>query len=144
MEKRVKKYILRTDRPGKIVPRTAIQNAKQVLGEKFLNASKSFSALRGDLFQDSEQEHQPDDQYKVTVVSVNDKSEVLEVETDDLAEISDEVADLLLPVKASQERYKLFAKREFPNDALSAELGDPVDVSLPTYKNKPKEGEIRW
>ena len=144
METKTKKYILRTDRPGKIVPRTAIQSAKQTIGEKVLNASSSFSAFKGDLFQDSDQEEQPHDEFKILVVSINDNSKVLEVQTNDLAEISDDVADLLLPVKSGQERYELFSKRTFMNDAVSAKLNDPVEVKITGNKYWRQEGEIRW
>ena len=146
MEKKTKKYILRTDRPGKIVPRTAIQSAKQTIGEKVLNASNSFSAFKGDLFQDSEQEQQPENEFKILVVSINDNSKVLEVETDDLAEISDDVADLLVPVKTGHERYELFSKRMFMENAVSAELDDPVEVKVKItgYRYRRKEGQIRW
>ena len=140
MDNKKKKYILRQDRPGKIVPRSKLGNVKKYLAEKTFNANDSFPALKGDLFQDGPDDEQPSDLHRILVSSIGDDSKILEVETGDLTEISSDVADLLLPIKYSYTRFELFSKRGFLNDALAAKVNDSCDVKVNGIKRK---GEIK-
>ena len=122
----VKYYILRTDRPGKIVPSNYFKSKLQTLSEKYINSEGCFFARKGDLFKSMPSEDQPDDDYKIKVMSVDNSSKILEAETGDLTEIHKDAADLLLPVANSDKRYSLFSKRHFVSEALTRKAGERV------------------
>ena len=131
----MKYYILRTDRPGKIVPSSFLKSKLQTLSERYINSETCFSARKGDLFKSMPSLDQPGDDYKIKVMSVDDSSKILEAKTDDLNEIQKDAADLLLPIADSDKRYMLFSKRNFVSEALARNVGEKVIVK--------HEGEIR-
>ena len=124
----VKYYILRTDKPGRIVPSNYFKSALQTLSEKYIMSGKCYSANKGDLFKSMPSVDQPNDEYKIKVMSVDNSSKILEADTDDLTEIQKDAADLLLPIADSDKRYMLFSKRNFVSEALARNVGDRVIV----------------
>ena len=122
----MKYYILRTDRPGKIVPSSFVKSKLQTLSERYINSETCFFARKGDLFKSMPSVDQPDDDQKIKVMSVDDSSKILEAETVDLNEIQKDAADLLLPIADSNKRYKLFSKRNFVSEALARNEGEKV------------------
>ncbi|XP_065064784.1 ubiquitin carboxyl-terminal hydrolase CYLD-like [Rhopilema esculentum] len=143
MDSEKRKYILRQDRPGKIVPRSKLGNVKKYLAEKTFNANDSFPALKGDLFQDGPDDEQPTDLHRILVSLIGDDSRILEVETGDLTEISNDVADLLLPIKDGYTRFELFSKRGFLSDALAAKVNDSCEVKIDGIRRKGEIKEIK-
>ena len=124
--KEPKYYILRTERPGKIVPTGTFQSGLKMLSEKLVKSEYCFSAKKGDIFTELPIANQPGDEYKIGVVSVEDNRKVLEVQTEDLAEISNDVAELLMAVGTPEKRYELYSKRRFTEQALAARVGDMI------------------
>ncbi len=136
MEKKL--YILRTDRPGKIVARTKFQKIKEGISENVLKSSLAYSALKGDIYEESPSEEQPSDDQKISVVSVEDDTKVLEVETADLAKLTETEANLLLAIPTSKERFEIFRSRNILERAAALQEGDKMKVKVKSWTTQGK------
>ena len=119
-------YILRTERPGRLLPKGIIQLGIKYLTQMSTNCEPCYPAKKGEIFKDLPVESQPKDEHKIHVISVEKDNVILETSTGDLNEISIDVAKLLLPVEDHEERYKLYMKRTFTTNALAKRVGDPI------------------
>lgn len=140
-EKRERKlFILRTERPCKIVPTSNLQSGLKMFTEKIVRSEVCFSAKKGEIFKESPLQSQPENEHRIQVSSYGENGKVLEVNTDDLTEISQEIADLLLPVEDSEKRYELYSKRGFTELALAAKVGGKVEM---LHEGSNRNGTIR-
>ena len=135
-----KYYILRTERPCKIEPSNLSQTVVRKVAEKSMSSELCYSGKKGDIFKDSTATSQPEDVYKIHVLSVENKEKSLEANTDDLIEISKEVAMLLLPVENPEKRYDLLKKRNFIEEALAKKKGDQVWMD---YTGSMRTGKVK-
>ena len=137
-----KKYILREDKVGRIVPKGRLSSFKMNLAERVTNTESVYQALRGDLFQQLGQDRQPVDPHLIAVTSIEHDNRELETETTVLSEILEEVAELLLPVPSAFERYKIFTSRDSLDKALDIKLKEHVIVKI--RGGKEQHGILRY
>eukprot|EP00794_Sanderia_malayensis_P018788 gene18788-20679_t len=123
-------YMLQTDRPGIVVAKTHMQKLAKGISENILQSSSGFHALKGDIFEELPNEKQPSDETKIAAVSVEDETKVIEVDTTDLSKLNEVTANLLFPIKSSNDRYSIFFSRNILTRALDAKIGDKVKVNI--------------
>ena len=132
-----KKYILREDKVGRF-----LSSPKRNLPEIVTNTASVYQAMRGDLFQQLGHDRQPFDPHMIAVKSVEHDNRELETETTVFSEISEEVAELLLSVRSSFERYKMFTLGHSVDRALNIKLKEHVIVK--TRGGKEQHGILRY
>ena len=125
-----KRYILLEKRKGKVVREGTLVNSV-------------YQAFRGDLFQQLEHDLQPSEPHLITVTPMDLKSQKLETERSVLSEISEEIADLLLPVPSVSDRYRIFTMRDFLDRALNLKVDDYVTIKL-HISGKEQQGILRY
>ena len=138
-----KKYILREDKVGRFqLPKKRLSSMKRNLPEIVTNTAYVYQALRGDLFQQLGHDRQPFDPHMIAVKSIEHDNRELETETTVFSEISEEVAELLLSVRSSIERYQIFASGHSIDRALNIKLKEHVIVK--TRGGKEQHGILRY
>ena len=92
-----KKYMLLNDRVGD----------KLEIG-LFKTSTIPIQFLRGELLEALTKAEQPRNPHEIALAGIERKSLRLECRTSDLAQLTDEEADLLLAVTSAEERYQIF------------------------------------
>jgi len=98
------KYILLEGRVGQTVDRNIFNFG--------LSMSTSTQVLRGDLLEALPEAQQPQDSTRIALVGIDRKSLRLDCTLECLMRLSDEDANLLLPISSLEERYQIFRDRE--------------------------------
>ena len=117
-----KKYILREDKVGRIVPRTHRRRLFPLRTRR--NLAERVTNMQCDLFQllGHADDQQPVDLHSIAVTSVEHDNRELETETSVLSEISEEVAELLLPVPSAVQRSKICTLGDYLDRALKGHV----------------------
>lgn len=113
-------YILCAERAGEI--------SKGGILNLISKEESFFRADKGDIFIDLPTNKQPEDESRIRVVLYGNENKFLVVKLEDLAEISPEAAELLLPVTDREKRYELNFTRRFMEQAIAARVGDIIEA----------------
>ena len=132
MEEPSIKYILLRDRVGHLVEKDDFF----WLGPPF--RSRPIQVLRGEILEGVPEAEQPTDSTKVAVVGIERESLRLECPTEYMAQLSEEVTNLLLAVASSEGRYQTyidtkrltFGRQLSPGSAVFFEMNE-LSKSLP-------------
>ena len=123
MEEPKNKYILLLDRVGYTLERN-------ILSLGLFKTSTPTQVLQGELLEALPEAEQPSDSTRIALVRIDRKSLRLECSVEDLIRLSDEDANLLLPISSSELRYQMFTNKNRLDFGRRVSSGDEVFVSV--------------
>ena len=132
MEEPSIKYILLRDRVGHVVEKVEYFSLGHIFN------SRPIQVLRGEILEGVPEAEQPTDSTKVAVVGIERESLRLECRTEYMAQLSEEVTNLLLAVASFERRYQTyidtkrltFGRQLSPGSAVFFEM-EELSKSLP-------------